>query len=81
MSNKVQYFQGIVPLSGQRSGAIGIDLELRNRIQGHAMTDVGSRHYDRWSYLPEKKEGMKRWAIWLNSVVSPIENSIHDQKR
>ena len=26
----------------------GIDLELRNRLQGHAMTDVGSVHYDRW---------------------------------
>ena len=29
------------------AGRYGIDLQLRNRIQGHALTDVGSRHYDR----------------------------------
>ena len=52
------------------AGSIGIDLELRNRIQGHAMTDVGSVHYDRWSYLPEKREAMERWTEWLEKLVS-----------
>ena len=47
------------------TGSIGMDLELRNRIQGHAMTDVGSVHYDRWSYIPEKRAGMDRWAAEL----------------
>ena len=37
------------------AGSIGIDLELRNRLQGQAMTDVDSVHYDPWSYLSEKK--------------------------
>jgi len=49
------------------TGSIGIDLELRNRLQGHAMTDVGSVHYDRWSYLPQKREGMKLWAEALEN--------------
>lgn len=49
------------------TGSIGIDLELRNRLQGHAMTDVGSIHYDRWSYLPQKREGMARWAMALEN--------------
>jgi len=52
------------------TGSIGIDLELRNRLQGHAMTDVGSRHYDRWTYLPEKKEGMETWTTWLRRLVN-----------
>ena len=58
------------------AGSIGIDLELRNRIQGHAMTDVGSVHYDRWSYLPQKREAMSIWASELEqriSVLSPTE--------
>ena len=49
------------------TGSIGIDLELRTRLQGHAMTDVGSVHYDRWSYLPEKREGMELWAEALEN--------------
>ena len=58
------------------AGSIGIDLELRNRLQGHAMTDVGSVHYDRWSYLPQKREAMSIWASELEqriSVLSPTE--------
>lgn len=51
------------------AGSIGIDLELRNRLQGHAMTDVGSIHYDRWDYMPQKLEAMKIWTGWLSSLV------------
>ena len=47
----------------------GIDLELRNRLHGHAMTDVGSVHYDRWDYLPEKQEAIEKWSEWLKSLI------------
>jgi len=30
-----------------------------------AMTDVGSVHYDRWGYLPEKRAAMTEWTNWL----------------
>lgn len=53
------------------AGSIGIDLELRNRLQGHAMTDVGSVHYDRWGYLPEKRGAMDDWSSWLEKIVFP----------
>jgi integrase len=56
------------------TGSIGMDLELRNRLQGHAMTDVGSIHYDRWSYLPQKREGMARWTTALESKISQFRN-------
>lgn len=59
------------------AGSIGLDLEVRNRIQGHALGDVGSRHYDRWSYLPEKRAGMERWARWLAGLVEgPGDNVV-----
>ena len=55
------------------TGSIGMDLELRNRLQGHAMTDVGSIHYDRWSYLPQKRTGMDLWT-------EALENRLQDNQ-
>lgn len=52
------------------TGAAGISLEMRNRLQGHAMTDVGSFHYDRWNYLPEKRDAMAAWIINLNRIIT-----------
>jgi hypothetical protein len=54
------------------AGSIEIDLELRNRLQGHAMTDVGSVHYDRWGYLPEKRRAMETWSTWLETTVARV---------
>jgi len=53
------------------AGSLKIDLELRNRIQGHAFTDVGSVNYDRYEYLDEKREGMEVWIDWLSNEVKP----------
>jgi integrase len=39
-------------------GSFGISLEMRNRLQGHALSDVGSVHYDRYDYLSQKREAM-----------------------
>jgi len=43
------------------AGECGLSLEIRNRIQGHALQDVGSRHYDRHSYLSEKRAALGVW--------------------
>lgn len=51
------------------SGSMGISLEMRNRLQGHAMTDVGSVHYDRYDYLTEKRAAMTAWTTGLTEVV------------
>jgi len=53
------------------AGSIKITLELRNRIQGHAINDVGSIHYDRYDYLDEKRDGMESWTNWLSNEVRP----------
>jgi integrase len=52
------------------AGSIGISLEDRNRVQGHAFQDVGSRHYDRYSYLSEKTNAMNKWINWLEAVLT-----------
>ena len=51
------------------TGSMGISLELRNRLQGHALTDVGSVHYDRYDYLTEKRSAMETWTTGLAEIV------------
>jgi len=50
-------------------GAFGIPLEVRNRLQGHAMTDVGSIFYDRHDYLAEKREAMQKWVESFKLII------------
>ncbi len=51
------------------AGEVGLSLEIRNRIQGHALTDIGSRHYDRHSYLAEKRAALLQWEAALRERV------------
>jgi integrase len=51
------------------AGLAGLDKEIRDRLQHHAMHDVGSRHYDRYSYLREKRAAMARWSAWLDRLL------------
>lgn len=48
------------------TGLAGLDKEIRDRLQHHAMRDVGSKNYDRYQYLREKRAAMARWSAWLD---------------
>lgn len=50
-------------------GVAKLSKELRDRIQGHAFGDVSSKHYDRYDYFDEKKNGLQKWATWLEKNV------------
>ncbi len=52
-----------------RTGEIGLSKEIRDRLQNHALTDVSSQHYDRYDYLPQKRQAMEAWTTWLESVI------------
>lgn len=56
------------------AGGAGIPLEIRNRLQGHAMTDVGSLYYDRHDYLSEKRAAMGTWVEALSLAVGRQNN-------
>lgn len=47
----------------------GLSKELRDKIQGHAETDVSSKHYDRYEYLREKRKGMVAWSRWIDRML------------
>jgi integrase len=51
------------------AGSFGLPLEIRNRLQGHGMTDVGSVHYDRYGYLAEKRAAMLIWTRSLRRLL------------
>ena len=53
-----------------RAGDAGIDRFMRDIIQQHAQTDTGSKHYDRFDYLPQMREAMNKWETWLQNALS-----------
>lgn len=54
-------------------GVAGISKEIRDRIQGHAFSDVSSKHYDRYDYFKEKQAALNVWAAWLESDAKVIK--------
>jgi hypothetical protein len=44
--------------------------EIRDRIQNHALHDVSSKSYDRWSYMPEKRIGMAKWDTFVRALLA-----------
>ena len=62
--------RGVIPHATNRdlrrtwktlAGKAGVPKDIRDRIQNHALQDVSSKSYDRWTYLPEKRAGMDKW--------------------
>ena len=51
------------------AGSMGISLEMRNRLQGNALVDVGSIYYDRFDYLDQKRDAMEQWAAGLQKII------------
>jgi integrase len=71
--------RGVIPIVTNRdlrrtwktlAGKAGISKEIRDRLQNHTLQDVSSKSYDRWNYMPEKREGMKRWNTWVTRLLT-----------
>ncbi len=74
--SKRPHFERFTPRDIRRSvktlaGQAGLSKEIRDRIQGHAFSDVGSVNYDRYDYWPDKQKAMRVWERWLNKQVKP----------
>ncbi len=57
-------------------GAAGISKEVRDILQQHDKSDVSSIHYDRYSYINEKRRAMDTWTAFLlkNVITKKINN-------
>ena len=51
------------------AGKAGISKEIRDRIQNHALQDVSSKSYDRWTYMPEKRAAMDKWNEFVTKLL------------
>ncbi len=52
-----------------RTADAGIERFMRDLIQQHAMSDTGSKNYDRADYGKQMREAMAKWELWLDSNV------------
>jgi len=62
-------------------GKAGIDKAIRDRVQNHSLQDVSSKHYDRYDYLPEKKQALKVWNDYLDLIINPRKKVTHIGKK
>ncbi len=53
--------------------------EIRDRLQNHTLQDVSSKHYDRWQYMPEKREGMNKWNGFVTALLASKERKMAAQ--
>lgn len=70
--------RGLIPSATNRDirrtfktlgGKAGLSKEIRDRIQNHALQDVGSKNYDRWHYMPEKRAAMRKWDKYVRALL------------
>jgi integrase len=49
-------------------GELGLSKDIRDRLQNHALNDVSSKHYDRYSYISEKRHALNAWEVLLQDI-------------
>jgi integrase len=54
------------------SGKAGLSKEIRDRIQNHALSDVSTKHYDRYDYLNEKRDALNTWNNYLKTIIKGV---------
>lgn len=48
---------------------LGVPADIRDRLMNHIPRDVGSKHYDRYSYLSEKRAALALWESSLRMIL------------
>lgn len=51
----------------------GVSAEVRAWILSHGRSGVQAKHYDRYSYLPEKQAALEKWGRYLDGLASGVE--------
>ena len=49
--------------------SLGVSREIRAQLLSHGRSGVQARHYDRYSYLEEKRRALLKWNRYLERVV------------
>lgn len=74
-AGKTQYFSyANVRVSTETlMASLGITKEIRSWLLSHGRSDVQSVHYDRYSYLPEKRTALELWGRYLDCLYAKKE--------
>ncbi|MCF7555127.1 tyrosine-type recombinase/integrase [Pseudomonas petrae] len=51
----------------------GVSAEVRAWLLSHGRSGVQAKHYDRYSYLPEKQAALEKWGRYLDGLASGKE--------
>jgi integrase len=54
-----------------RLSALGVPKDLRDRLMNHVPQDVGTRHYDQYEFVSEKRDALGKWADALKGILEP----------
>jgi integrase len=60
---------------------LGISPHIVDRVQNRTEPSVQARHYDRWTYLPEKTEALSIWAMELEGFLRAGEKASNMSKK
>lgn len=62
------------------AGKAGIEKQDRDRLQNHSMSDVSSKHYDKYDYLEPKRASMAKWNNYVLDMLRrhPPENELRE---
>ena len=52
-----------------RLAELGVLREIRDRCLNHIGGDVGTKHYNRYEFLAEKRDAFTRWSTVLSSIL------------
>lgn len=53
----------------------GVSAEVRAWLLSHGRSGVQAKHYDRYSYLPEKQAALEKWGRYLDKLASDEEHT------
>jgi len=59
--------------------SLGVSRDLRAHVLSHGRSGVQSKHYDRWSYLEEKRQVLEKWAGYMQQVIAGPEREAGSQ--
>ncbi|MNN75098.1 hypothetical protein D3C81_1913690 [compost metagenome] len=49
---------------------LGVTADVRAWLLSHGRSGVQAKHYDRYSYLPEKQAALEQWGRYLDGLAS-----------
>lgn len=52
--------------------ALGVSKDTRGQLQSHGLGGVQARHYDKYSYMPEKQATLKAWNAKIDALVEGV---------